>query len=136
MNEVIDCDTVPLSTEEWSIEEHHKGGMIKWDAMKVELYLHDVQKRGAPINGNRLCKELRGKSVLNANVLSCLLKNQPLVPKNWRGKEIFFFGTVYRHRTRGLYVRGMRYRYGGWRAKRRWLIDRFGDRACTALWAG
>jgi hypothetical protein len=71
---VIDCDAAPFIPSGWKVEEHQKGGNIKFDASKVELYLSKKQKSGS-IEGNKLREELKGKKVLNANVMDYLLAN-------------------------------------------------------------
>lgn len=48
-----------------------------------------VQK-GAPTNKKSLCK-----LVLGVEVLDFLSKNKKFIPRAWKGKTIFFFGTIY-----------------------------------------
>ncbi len=111
---LINCDTDPFIPNGWSVEEHPKGGVWKWNPTKVSLYLDDNQKTGKYIGGNNLRKRLAGKSVLNANVLDYLLKNPHLIPEEWKGKCIFFWGTVYRYSDVNLCVRYLCWGGGGW----------------------
>ncbi|MDP3725924.1 MAG: hypothetical protein Q8R36_01870 [bacterium] len=126
---LINCDADPFVPNGWSVEEHQKGGQFEWnrDVQKDALWLSNSQKNGNRIEGNKLRKELRGKSVLNANVLDYLLKNPHLIPEGWKKDEnsntryTFFWGTIYRASDGGLYVRCLHWRGGGWRWRCRWL---------------
>lgn len=113
---LIDCDVAPVIPEGWSIEEHRPGGQFSFNATKVELYLTKKQTKN-PVVGNDLQKELKGKAVLNANVLDYLLAHPELIPEDWKGKYVFFWGTIYRNANGSLYVR-----YLGW-SGRQWYWD-------------
>jgi hypothetical protein len=81
---VIDCDADPRG---WGVlwVEHQKMGYIKFDVSKVKLF-KKIKRRRKP---------------LNANVLSYLMKNQHLIPEEWKKDEkgnnicIFFLGTIF-----------------------------------------
>jgi hypothetical protein len=118
---IIDCDADPLIPNGWKIEEHQKGGVWQWDVNKLSLYLSKLQKNGNTINGNDLRKELKNKSVLNANVLDYLLKHPELIPEEWKDKVVFFWGTIYRGSDGRLCVRDLRWRGGCWRWYDYWL---------------
>lgn len=122
---VIDCDAQPFVPDGWSVEEHQKGGAFKWDkeTQKDALYLSKGQAGSKYIEGNKLRKELTEKStpVLNANVLDYLLANPHLIPEEWKGKYVFFWGTVYRHRDGGLCVRYLSWGDGRWGWSYDWL---------------
>jgi hypothetical protein len=113
MEHVIDCDASPFVPDGWKVEEHQKGGQLKFDASQIELYLSATQKKGS-IEGNKLRKELAGKPVLNANVLDYLLANPHLIPEEWKGKYVFFWGTVYRDSGGRLCVRFLYWHDDGW----------------------
>jgi hypothetical protein len=120
---IIDCDAQPFTPDGWSVEEHQKGGTFTWDkeTQKDALYLSKGQQGGKYIEGNKLRKEMAGKPVLNANVLDYLLKNPHLIPEEWKGKYVFFWGTVYRHRVGDLCVRCLYWDGGRWRWSSYWL---------------
>ncbi len=123
---VIDCNAQPFIPDGWKVQEHQKGGMVKFDATKTEFYLSKKQK-GSTIEGNKLRKELEGKKVMNANVLDYLLANPKAIPDDWKQDEkgntryIFFWGTIYRDSDGGLYVRYLCWRDGQWRWSLYWL---------------
>lgn len=93
---VIDCDADPFVPDGWKVEEHQKGGKLTFDASRIELYLSDSQKNRTDIKGEEHRKELAGKPVLNANVLHYLLAHPELIPEDWKGKDVFFWGTIHR----------------------------------------
>ncbi len=100
---IIDTDILPsIIPDGWTIKEHRRGGQIEWDREKVSLYLNREQKAGEHIWGHDLRRELAYKPVLNACVLDYLLANPHLIPDEWRGDNIFFWGTIYRRSDDGL----------------------------------
>ena len=110
---LINCDADPFIPEGWRVEEHQKSGQINFNPTKTELYLSKKQKNGV-ISGNDLRKELKGKSVLNANVLDYLLAHPRLIPDSWKGKYVFCLGTVYRNSYGRLFVRGLCWNGAKW----------------------
>ncbi|MDE1925504.1 MAG: hypothetical protein KGH79_05040 [Patescibacteria group bacterium] len=118
---VINCDADPFVPNGWKVEEHKKGGQLKWDASQVALYLSKGQQGGKVIEGNKLRKELADKPAYNANVLDYLLANPDLIPEEWKGKCVFFWGTVYRRSVGSLYVRYLYWNGDGWYWSDNWL---------------
>jgi hypothetical protein len=92
---VIDLDAGPFVPDGWKLEEHQKGGQFEWNPANVKLHLSPNQQGGNGIEGNKLREELKGKSSYNANLLDYLLKNPDLIPEQWKGKYVYFWGTVY-----------------------------------------
>jgi len=129
---IIDCDADPFIPEGWSVEEHQKGGQLEWNPEKIQLWLSKSQKDGGTIEGNKLRKELKSQSVLNANVLDYLLANPHLIPEEWKGKYVCFWGTIYRSRSGRLIVRYLCWRGGGWDWDYDWLGDVWDDH-CPAV---
>lgn len=130
---IIDCDATPYVPDGWKVEEHQKGGTFKWNATQVELYLTGGQKNGNVVEGNKLRKELAGKPVLNANVLDYLLARPHLIPEEWKGKYVFFWGTVYRDSDGSLCVRYLYWGGGGWGWSGHWLDCDWDGHDPTAL---
>ncbi|MFI5260542.1 MAG: hypothetical protein ACHQU0_01990, partial [Candidatus Paceibacteria bacterium] len=122
LEHVIDCDASLHVPDGWKVEEHRKGGQFKFEASQINLYLSAAQKKGS-IRGKELRKELADKPVLNANVLGYLLAKPHLIPKEWKGKSIFFWGTVYRRRGGYLCVRFLYWDGGRWIRSTYWLDD-------------
>jgi hypothetical protein len=129
---LIDCDSAPFVPDGWLVEEHKKGGLFKFDPAKISLYLSKKQKKGS-IDGRDLRKYLSNKQVMNANVLDYLLAHPELIPEEWKGKYVFFWGTVYRGPAGFLDVRYL-YWYGSeWGWYYLWLDDDFLSDAPAAL---
>ncbi len=111
---LIDLDANPFVPNGWRVVEHKKGGQFKWDPSKTTLYLSKNQQNGKVINGNNLRKELADKPVLNANILDYLFANPHLIPEEWKGKYVFFWGTIYRNSDVCLSVRSLSWLGGRW----------------------
>lgn len=106
---IIDCDTSPYVPKDWTVEEHHKGGQLKFDTSQITPYLFAAQEMNST-EGNELREKLANKPCLNANVLDHLLANQHLIPEEWKGKVVFFWGTIYHNSNGHLCVRYLIYR--------------------------
>lgn len=126
-NHIIDCDADPFIPDDWEVPKgcHIKGGQFHWNPDEVSLYLSDKQKDGNWIEGNKLRKELKNKPVLNANVLDYLLANPQLIPEEWKGKAVFFWGTIYRYSGDYLFVRYLIWNDGRWSWGNNWLDSRW-----------
>lgn len=122
---LIDCDAAPIIPDgyNWTVEEHQKGGQFKWNITKTSLYLSKQQNGDKWIEGNKLRVELKGKPVLNANVLDYLLKHPHLIPDEWKGEAVCFWGTIYRSADGSLYVRYLYWNGTGWDWNDNWLDD-------------
>jgi hypothetical protein len=119
--EHVDLDADPFVPDSWSVEEHQKGGQFTWDAAKVSLYLSKKQQNGKGIEGNKLREELKDRPVFNANLLDYLLAHTHLIPEEWKGKAVFFWGTIYRDRDGDLRVRCLIWGDGRWLWNALWL---------------
>ena len=125
---VIDCDVDPFLPQDWKgVEYHKKGGQFMLDLSNVRLHLSPTQMNGKYIEGNKLRKELASEPVFNANVLDYLLAHPELIPEEWKGKYVFFWGTIYRNSDGYLYVRFLYWHGGAWDWSYVWLDRNFGD---------
>ena len=132
---LIDLDADPFIPNGWSVEPggHQKGGQFKWDVSKVALHLSKKQQNGKVIGGHQLREELKGQPVYNANLLDYLLKHPHLIPEGWKGKCVFFWGTIYRDSDDGLCVRYLYWDGGRWGWRCSWLGLDFYDDCPAAL---
>jgi hypothetical protein len=135
-NHTIDCFADPFVPKGWSVEEHRRTGDFVWDPSKVALYLSDSQKNGKVIEGAKLREELKDKSVLSANVLDYLLAHSELIPEKWKGKYVFFWGTIYRDSDGLLHVRCLGWGGGRWDWRCSWLDGDWLDDGPAAVSAG
>ena len=117
---LINCDTQPFIPEGWKVVEHKKGGEVESDPGKIELYLCAEQKDGS-VEGHRLREKLAGMLVMNANVLEYLVAHPELIPEEWKGKFIFFWGTIYCYSDGRLSVRFLYWGDGRWNWYFHWL---------------
>ena len=127
---IVDLDIEPFVAEGWSVQEHRKGGVLDFGQMRFSLHLSSKQSREGRIVGIELYEKLKGLPVLNANLLDWFLRteNQCLIPEDWKGSSVFFWGTIYRHRGGNLFVRSLSQDESGrgWCANWRWIGDFFG----------
>ncbi|MDD4412413.1 MAG: hypothetical protein PHR00_02085 [Patescibacteria group bacterium] len=133
INHIIDCNANPYIPMGLTVVEHKPGGLFEFDPSKIYLYLSEAQKSGV-INGNNLRKLLADKPVLNANVLDYLLAHPEIIPEDWKGKYIFFWGTLYRYSNGNLFVRYLYWNGSKWSWSYGWLGDEF-DVDCPAVLA-
>ncbi|MFH0912430.1 MAG: hypothetical protein V1807_02095 [Patescibacteria group bacterium] len=89
---IINCHANLLWRRGWTVEEHREGDQLEWDPNKIQLY----QSGQIYNNAREFYKGLVGKAVLNACVLDYLLAHPEIIPEEWKGKHIFFWGTVYK----------------------------------------
>lgn len=118
---IVDCDAAPLIPNGWEKEDHKKGGQLTLDMTKIRLHFSSKQQNGGYIEGNKLRKELASEPILNANVLDYLLAHPELIPEEWKGKCVFFWGTIYRGSGGVLAVRCLDFGGGAWDWDYYWL---------------
>lgn len=110
----VDCNVAPFVPKGWTVLENRQCGTIKPD--DIDLYVFEEQKEGS-VSGNELQKKLADLPVLNAVMLDWYLAHPERIPETWKGKLVFFWGTIYRGASGRLCVRYLRW-YG-----RRWDWD-------------
>lgn len=118
---IIDCDANQPKSTGWEVLTHKRMGGFAWGHDKVRLHLVKQQLDRTGIGGYELNELLKCTPVLNANVLDYLLKSPRLIPEEWKGKNNFFWGTVFRtqggdQRVKYLFWAGFR-----WKWDSRWL---------------
>lgn len=132
---IVDLDADPFCPDGWTVDEHRKGGQMEWDRTKVALYLSAGQQDGKWIKGDKLRMELKEKPVFNACLLDHLLAHPELIPESWKGKAVFFWGTIYRSRSPGgdLDVRCLYCHGDGWHWHFSWPGHDFGSLSPAAV---
>lgn len=121
---IIDCDIDPYIPKGWTVESHRKGGQFEWDAASVGLY-SPKQFQFSVIEGNKIRHDIEMEQIINANVLDYLLVYPELIPESWKGKGIFFWGTIYRDFRNRLVVRCLCFQGEHWVGDYRPLCDDF-----------
>src|SRR3989344_7279872 len=126
---IIDCDASPHIPDRWEVRPKDQlpnavKGQFEWDLDKVILWLSENQKNKT-IKSTELRKELENQPVFNANVLDYLLAHPELIPEEWKGRYVFFWGTIYRDSDGDLNVRCLDWSGGRWDWNCRWIGDSF-----------
>ena len=135
---LIDFDVKPSIPNGWTIlpaEDQipsRARGKVKFDPTKVKLHLDRNQETGA-IEGNNLRKKLENAPVYGAQLLDFYLANPHLIPEEWKGKYVFFWGTIYRDSDGSLYVRCLCWNGVRWHWDCDWLDSDFDDDDPAAL---
>lgn len=104
----------PFIPDGWTIEEDN--GQTSFDPSDFALHLEPEQENSY-LEGTVLRERLKGKNTMSAAVLDYLLEHPDLIPEEWKGKWVLFWGTVYRDSfgdpcVRCLYWRGGRWGWG------------------------
>lgn len=107
----------------YTVTSHTPGdAAFVWDPAKVTLFLSPEQEGDEVIKGTELQPKVIKQAPFNANLLDYLLLEHPeLIPADWKGKEVFFWGTVYRDAGGDACVRCLSRDGGGWCWRARWL---------------
>lgn len=124
---VLNFDEDPFKPNGWRVLPEDQinsrvKGKWKFDLDKIGLHFDPGQQDGKVIRGHDLKKKLEGQPVLPAHVLDYLLEHPEIIPESWKGKAIFFWGTIYRYADGSLCVRCLSW-YGGRWVWVRWLDD-------------
>jgi|GEM_PF-1102615 len=138
---VIDCDAAPKIGDDFfgealqqiKVDRHIPGGKMIWDKDRVCLHLFQGQAEEG-ISGWAIYRLTENKPVLNANVLDYLLEHQELIPQNWKGKKVYFWGTTYRLKEGAVFVRCLFWANGKWCSANRWNNAGFFEADEPAAW--
>lgn len=137
--QIIDGDANPFIPEGKKVKQHLKIGQIRWnkEAQKGALFLSEGQKDNCYIKGSKIPWELPTMQILNANVLDYLLKNQHLIPEEWKEKKVCFWGTIYcsPDNDHYEYVRSLYWDDEEWHSTCTWLDFDFSNNSPAALLA-
>ena len=98
--------------------ESDNGNFVK-DVKKIKLHF-EPEQRESYIGGEILAKRMKDKG-MNSNTLKYLLDNQKEIPEEWKGKYIYFFGTILRRSDGNRYVLYLCWRGGEWDWLYGWL---------------
>jgi hypothetical protein len=104
---VVDSNKLPFVQKGVWVDKHIGNGDVVWHKNKFAklLYPLESQKEEDLITGIDFQKEIMQRPVMNATVLDWLLENPSCIPSEWKGKKIFFWGTIYRDGYDELFVR-------------------------------
>lgn len=104
---LIDTDAAPYTPEGWAVVRHFGHGLWEWNVNAIKFLSEELianHRHGVDIQN--VIEALVDRVALNANVLDYLLAHPELIPEDWNGKSVFFWGTIYRRLYDGrLFVR-------------------------------
>lgn len=139
---IIDCDLAPfaptgltVASAKDQIRSRVTGKLDGVAIARLLLHIDLGQQGGKCIKGNALKSALEGQSVLPANVLDYWLARPHLIPKECKGKVVFFWGTIYRRADGRLYVRFLYWRDEVPFSNYYWLGNDFDDHRPAAVLA-
>ena len=122
----IDCSGLaPMIDSGWKLtEENQKNEAFEFSLSNVKLV--SCGSRENKISGKTLLNELKEKA-FSSYLLDFLLKNQSLIPAEWQGKTIIFFGTTYWDSSTPpiLAVLNMKFYDGAWESGTSYIDDNF-----------
>lgn len=109
----IDLGAAPTIPTDLILTQHLLGGLWSWNPREIAVWFARGQELGTVLDSTEMLHSIGAKRPLNANLLDWLLGNLQLVPPQWKGKEILFWGTQFRtlrhhRRVRTLDLRGTR----------------------------
>ena len=136
---VIDCGARPFEPSGLTVAPfgdqlpNRVRGQFVFDPARIKLHLSPNQQGGKYIKGDKLKVELANEPALPANVLDFYLANPHLIPEEWQGKAVFFWGTVYRGSSGDLCVRCLYFGGDGWCSSCRRLDGGWGGNDPAAL---
>ena len=125
-NPILNFDVPSFIPNSWEIRESDQiQSRVKgrWELIlnKIGHHLDLGQKARKVIRGHELKQSLDGQPVLPAHVLDYLLEHPELIPEAWKGKAVFFWGTIYRGAGGNLYVRYLYWDGDRWHWLYSWL---------------
>jgi hypothetical protein len=132
---IDDTGVLPFTPPGWSVEKHISCGLWQCNPGTIGLFRSEKQKKKYQ-EGSKLRKvidAIKGKKLLNANVLDYLLDHPELIPESWQNKHIFFWGTIYRYSGSRLCVRHLNWSISKWDWGAYWLGSGFSSNDPAAL---
>ncbi len=109
----FDCTASPFTPPGMEIVMH-SGGKFEWDPHKIKLYTPQHSQGDNLVSGYDFLRELAGKKTLNGTALEYLLSSPFLIPREWRGRQILFLGTIYKDRAQTYYSSTLFHDGGRW----------------------
>ena len=129
---MIITNTKPSIPSGWTIEYHNYIQEVNLD--DLVLHLEPEQKSGY-LDGTILNERLKA-TAMNASLLDYFLEHTDKIPASWKGKYIYFHGTIYRSAVGNLVVRYLYWHVGRWCSRGGGLSRDWGEASpalCTKL---
>lgn len=123
----------PFIPNEWKLEYNNDQGEITLDPSNLLLHLEPEQEEGC-IKGEVLAERMKDTG-LGSAVLKYLLDNPSLIPKEWKDKWVYFWGTILLSPNGYRCVLCLYFGGGRWDWHCDWLGDGFSSRDPSAVLA-
>ena len=122
---VLNCDDASVTLEaSYAIADDRYQvptrilGPVEVVIREIELYQTPSQKTGSSIDGLQYLRRSQDFQVEGTNIcpyadqfVDFIVANPETYPREWKYKNIWFFGRVYWRAKSGLFVRGIRWNY-------------------------
>ena len=131
--QLIDLNAAAAPYPGLTVIEHRESGTFPLNIAGIALWSAREQTTATYLSGYDLRRRIRTKHALNANALDSLLKHSHLIPSEWKGKQIYFWGTIYRDLNDEQCVRYLYAPYETWKWGCSSLAERFYDTRPAAL---
>ncbi len=90
----------------WKVVTHQKNGKLEWRPGIITVSLEDGQRRNTNFPyGEQVYESYAGEKLPNSNMLEFYLKHPYLIPDEWKGEIVHFFGTIFTDDRGNLHVR-------------------------------
>jgi hypothetical protein len=83
-----------------------RNGKLFVNDREVSIYLSANQRAGRVIRREKLWQELRHRETIDSCIMDTLLEHPYLIPEDWDGKHIYFWGTILHDEDRGSATHG------------------------------
>lgn len=122
----------------WMIEEEDERSLKLTELDLAKVRLETTLKRGeSSVNGEEKLRRLKKLDCirLDAKVFQALWENKHLIPGDWKGKTIFFVGTIFRGRHGDRYILALFWGGSAWGWNSYWLDCDWGAHDPSAVLA-
>lgn len=134
MKIIINLDAAPFEPDGLYAIRHQAGGQFDFDPQRVNCYLSPQQCESSLIKGVDLLTQLEGQNCFNTNMLDWYLNNTQHIPEDFKGKIVFFWGTVYCQRDEE-YVRCLLWDNDKWRSSQSSVWNSWGPNAPALIFS-
>ena len=93
-------DPVKFLGQGWTIEEEDERSLVLTQLDLTEVRLEQMLKKGeTSIKGEEKLRRLKevGHIRLDAKIFQALWENQAFIPESWKGRAVYFDGTILRN---------------------------------------
>lgn len=101
--------------------DHKSRGLWRFNSKNLNPCLSDRQKKNKTVSCDYLKKYFCDQWIAGAQLLDFFLKNPSFIPEEWKDKNTFFLGSIYRDFRDIRCVRSLSWNGNSWYDDYRWL---------------